>query len=651
MSRRSASVDRSPRMRGRIHVVPLVLVCGVVGFGLAVTAVRTGEVDDPALALAETRQDLLSAIEWYEAELGRELEARPTDGSDPLAALRAGSDPLTEGPRRISPFPSVLLWIDALSPVGVEPPWIEIVAASEAISGGDWGRQLRRRFSPGTSPFHEAAFTAQRAECTSCHLEIVGAEAKVQDSDSFLGRQCPLTASSPSNRSPTDGSLGDLGIAVDWSRAARESRGRVWHEAKEEALVAWPRGVWVTPRGARFENPQLEPRETPTRATDTASTWTPRHGTSVPSPVPGHLVLNGTREAPIHLEGPLWVDGDLVVRGWFTGRGTLIARRNIYVVGDVRVIDGPSPEDAEPDSGPSDFVRFVAAGTIVIGDWTYREGPEDLERQRDRQGQWFIWEALALGRASDGVDHLDEPLGRTELAGGGVRPARYDAQIAPGEVAASGAFQPWLEESTYRELLGDEVVYDFVWRAQFDSRPAIAYELQTQRRQTNEIWRLDRGESWFDPSFFGRTGWGLLVQRLSESDFLVLETGPVKAKSPIRRIDAFLVAGDAIVGALAPVGSTTIRGGLVAPEIHLAASGGGAPAGWRRDPDFALPALRWEGTEVDPTGLRIIFDERVRTLGIDFTRSSRASEPIGEDRWETEPTERIQRYLEERFAR
>lgn len=650
MSRRSASVTGAPRSSGRIHVVPLVLVCGVVGFGLAVTAVRTGEIDDPALALAETRQDLLSAIEWYEAELCRELETRSDGGTDPLVALRSGTDPLTAGPRRFSPFPSILLWIDGWSPSGVEPPWIEIVAASDEPSAGTWGRQLRRRFSPGTSPFQEAGFVAHTADCTSCHLRVDGAEPKVERSGSFAARQCVLSGGS--SRTASTATLDDLGVAVEWSRAARDSNGRLRLDGGEDPAVEWPHGIWVTPRGARFEQHASEPVETEARSTNPATTWRPRSGAPLPSPVPGHLVLNGTREAPVRLDGPVWVDGDLVVRGWFTGRGTLIARRNIYVAGDVRVVEeAQSPDGREPGPRPADFVRLVAANSIIVGDWTYREGPEDLERQRDRQGQWFIWEALAFESGTEVVDPSDEPLGRTDLAGGGVRPGRYDARIAPGEVTPSGQFERWLEESTYRELLGDEVVYDFVWRAQFDSRPAIAYELQTQRRQTNEIWRLDRGDSWFDASFFGRPGWGLLVQRLSEIDFLVIETGPVKAKAPIRRLDAFLVAGHSIVGALPPVGTTTVHGGLVAPEIHLAASGGGAPEGWRRAPDSECPPLRWEGAEVGTVGLHVIFDERVRTLGIDFARSSHASEMIGEDRWETESNERIQRYLEERFDR
>jgi hypothetical protein len=45
------------------------------------------------------------------------------------------------------------------------------------------------------------------------------------------------------------------------------------------------------------------------------------------------LVLIGTPERPIVIDGPVVIPGDVIIRGVITGRGTIYAGRNIHVVG------------------------------------------------------------------------------------------------------------------------------------------------------------------------------------------------------------------------------------------------------------------------------------------------------------------------------
>lgn len=94
----------------------------------------------------------------------------------------------------------------------------------------------------------------------------------------------------------------------------------------------------------------------------------------------GTLVLIGTTNNPIKINGPVVVDQDVILKGYYTGQGTIYAGRNIHIIGDLTAI---SPAQwAHPETSLStftnvtlannlkkDFLGLCAKGAIVLGDY------------------------------------------------------------------------------------------------------------------------------------------------------------------------------------------------------------------------------------------------------------------------------------------
>ncbi len=90
----------------------------------------------------------------------------------------------------------------------------------------------------------------------------------------------------------------------------------------------------------------------------------------------GNLILKGTKDKPLVIEGSVYVDGDVVISGYVTGNGRLISRGNIYVVGDMLYRCDINSQDYEFSSAqdcnygkPLDLPQFalVAGKNIMIG--------------------------------------------------------------------------------------------------------------------------------------------------------------------------------------------------------------------------------------------------------------------------------------------
>jgi len=92
----------------------------------------------------------------------------------------------------------------------------------------------------------------------------------------------------------------------------------------------------------------------------------------------GNLILVGTPDNPIILDGPVAINGDLVMKGVVRGRGQLKARRNVYVTGDVTYDDnaaqGPDGAPYGVHLGPDgttteNLLAVVAGGSVLMGDY------------------------------------------------------------------------------------------------------------------------------------------------------------------------------------------------------------------------------------------------------------------------------------------
>lgn len=90
-----------------------------------------------------------------------------------------------------------------------------------------------------------------------------------------------------------------------------------------------------------------------------------------------NVVLIGTADHPIVIDGPVVVEGDVVIKGVITGRGTIYAGRNVHILGDLAYANPPEwpkpMEDREAiktQNETRDQVGLVAKGSVVVGNYT-----------------------------------------------------------------------------------------------------------------------------------------------------------------------------------------------------------------------------------------------------------------------------------------
>lgn len=199
--------------------------------------------------------------------------------------------------------------------------------------------------------------------------------------------------------------------AIDTAVAELQSTGKLGVGGSASAITvngtpttAGSYGAWKVPLGK-----DLATDLTPVAPTDFNYT-NAEGGTS--SVLDGNLILIGTYDNPINLDGDVFVKGDVVIKGYVQGRGGIYAGRNVYVAGDIIYKDLPAnwplKDDAQAVSAVANSpnaseLRLAARSNIVVGDWTYQternaDGKEnDILPQRDRQGEMFMQDQFSLG--------------------------------------------------------------------------------------------------------------------------------------------------------------------------------------------------------------------------------------------------------------
>lgn len=103
---------------------------------------------------------------------------------------------------------------------------------------------------------------------------------------------------------------------------------------------------------------------------------------SISQSVSGNVILTGTEDNPISIDGMVAIEGDLMINGYVKGSGTLVVSGNIYVPTDLMYLDGKQylPGDVEGNpTGPRTFgvaedgtenrLGIAAGGNIMIGDF------------------------------------------------------------------------------------------------------------------------------------------------------------------------------------------------------------------------------------------------------------------------------------------
>ena len=101
----------------------------------------------------------------------------------------------------------------------------------------------------------------------------------------------------------------------------------------------------------------------------------------------GNLILIGTEDDPINIDKTVAVDGDVMIAGKIKGYGQLLARGNVYVVGDVTYADAPG-EFGVDEEGNENAFALVAGGSIMMGDYLTVRGVNHSALNNDKFPDW-----------------------------------------------------------------------------------------------------------------------------------------------------------------------------------------------------------------------------------------------------------------------
>jgi len=94
----------------------------------------------------------------------------------------------------------------------------------------------------------------------------------------------------------------------------------------------------------------------------------------------GNLVLVGTVDNPIEINGPVVVSNDVIIKGVVSGKGSIYAGRNVHIIGDI-VYESP-PAWPKPDTTPDvtatnnankDLLALCAKGNVILGNYNHSQ--------------------------------------------------------------------------------------------------------------------------------------------------------------------------------------------------------------------------------------------------------------------------------------
>ena len=93
---------------------------------------------------------------------------------------------------------------------------------------------------------------------------------------------------------------------------------------------------------------------------------------ALPTGTEGNVVLIGTEQNPIVLDGQVAIDGDVVIQGYVVGDGSLLASGNVYLPSDLQYLDGTTQFGGRDygngaNGTPNDMV-LASGGSIIVGD-------------------------------------------------------------------------------------------------------------------------------------------------------------------------------------------------------------------------------------------------------------------------------------------
>lgn len=116
----------------------------------------------------------------------------------------------------------------------------------------------------------------------------------------------------------------------------------------------------------------------------------------------GNLVLVGTKDDPISIDGTVAVNGDLVLKGPVKGEGQLLVKGNTYIMGDVTYADGT--EFGKAADGTENAFALLSGGSIMMGDYLTVRGVNHSGRNNEQFPDWSKYSIDVRTKNKSGTD-------------------------------------------------------------------------------------------------------------------------------------------------------------------------------------------------------------------------------------------------------
>lgn len=200
-----------------------------------------------------------------------------------------------------------------------------------------------------------------------------------------------------------------------------------------------------------------------------------------------HLVLIGTPDQPILLDGPVVVRGDVILKGVVSGVGSIHAGGNLYVADDLTYLNGPpswipaGTTEADLEAwlaafAGADFCGLYARENVVVGDFTDADWRDAVQLWLDDPANESAEDAGIDGvpGTSAGKDGVPGTADDDVLEGDGI----FTVEHYTAEHEALGLLPPGKAvgdpiPGTGEDVDGDGVYDDRLTLADFDLEAAL----------------------------------------------------------------------------------------------------------------------------------------------------------------------------------
>jgi hypothetical protein len=329
-----------------------------------------------------------------------------------------------------------------------------------------------------------------------------------------------------------------------------------------------------------------------------------------------NVVLIGTKDNPILLEGDLYFDGDVIIQGYVKGRGAIYAGRNVYIAGNVTYTNPPPncTKSSDPDScarqairNKKDELRLGARGNVVMGDYTEtnldgsRKTWQGLQSADYFRKEFFEVEGdpnaqtcydkttgdeleintkttppTLVNIEGDTVASPDNVVCKDNKAKTQGAQDAYDYSMRPGQIQTDGTFKPWLSDGLYQKILGQETRKYDTWRYDVEadtpfSEAVVREQFAQYDLSDTSINQILTKSGTFDLTnkageIVGRADW-----RNNKTIRVIIDPA-FNYATQTTRVDAFVYANQRIAGKTfnAPL---VVNGGLVTKELGILAPG------------------------------------------------------------------------------